>query len=79
MYASQQNKPIGLQFLEVPFSITKRGLPKRRKNYCQNAEKITAKTPKKLLPKRRKNYCQNAEKIIAKTPKKWHHVCWDAN
>jgi len=30
-------------------------LPKRRKNHCQNAEKIIAKTPKKLLPKRRKN------------------------
>jgi len=39
----------------MPFSITKRVLPKRRKNYCQNAEKIIAKTPKKLLPKRRKN------------------------
>jgi len=51
----KQNKPIGLLFLEMPFSITKRALPKRRKNYCQNAERITAKTPKKLLPKRRKN------------------------
>ncbi len=35
----------------------------------QNAEKIIAKTPKKLLPKRRKNYYQNAENILYKTPK----------
>ena len=45
----KQNKPIGLLFLEVPFSITKRVLPKRRKNYCQNAEKIIAKTPKNAI------------------------------
>ena len=62
----KQNKPIGLLFLEVPIvSITKGVLSKRRKNYCQNAEKITAKTPKELLPKRRKNYCQNAEKMAS--------------
>jgi hypothetical protein len=35
----------------------------------QNAEKISAKTPKNIQPKRRKIICQNAEKLFAKTPK----------